>query len=346
MLRRLSFLLASALLLAAGSASAGDAQLPRGVQSGIKVQRFTMSGDKGTKWAAASIESAKKNVTAEVFAIGDKRVVKAMEGRLDKKVQVRGNADPENIRSGVIQKLIRSGADFRPWGGNGLRRDGSYDHKLNANKVHAKAIHFDDKSWLSTASLRRGNSTRSVDATAIVSGKDASAARAVTEAAYRGDIGGLRQAAAAGLRRGILVNSAAVGIDHYTQTEREVIRNASSELIVSKKIVDSKIYARELSDAAARGVKVTLWTHDEKMGDGARKELSSGIRRIGDPFGVLHANMVIADRKVGIFGSAHASSRALGEGSRRLSHEMGYLVTDPKVLDEMRSAVLAFVPKK
>jgi hypothetical protein len=337
MKRRRLLLLCAAVLGASGVA---EGALPEGVKTGIKVDRFTMSGEEGTKWAAQSIAGAKKDVLAEVFGVSEKKVVKALDRQIGNKVPVRANTDPENIGSKSVQKLIGAGGDFRPWGGNALRK-GEYDIRLNPRKVHAKAVHFDDKAWLSTASLQREHAN-SLDATAIVSGKSAAAARAITERAFRGDMRGMRDAAKAGRRQGVLLNDAAAKITHLSNAMDDIIRGAKSELVVSMKAIESPAFAAKLSDAAARGVNVTVLTHPSKMSPKAEAALSPNIRVLADPYGVLHANMIVADRKVGIFGSAHATGRALGEGSRRQSHEMGYVVEDKGVLAQMREAVLNY----
>lgn len=332
----------AALSLATGTA---HAELPRGVQTGIKIDRFTMNGAKGVKWAAQAIRAEKNDVTMDAFGVSDKKVARALINRARKGVSVRVNADPENIVKKAMPAIAAAGADVRPWGGDGIRK-GVYKISKNDRKVHAKTVHVGDKSWLSTASLTRDDALDSIDATAMVSGQSAAAARAITEAAHRDDIPGLRLAAVEARAHGVLLNDATSSIHHLTGAMHDIIDGAKDELVVSMKAVESVDFASKLSDAASRGVKVTLLTHASKMSPEAKAALSPAIRVVGDPFGVLHANMLVADRKVGLFGSAHATRRALGEGARRKSFEMGYVVQHPEALGQMRQAVLDFVPKE
>lgn len=332
---RFALLLVSALLLSSHVASAA---LPRGVERAVKVDRFTTSGRQGVRWAAKGIRSAKKDVLGEVFAISDEGVVSALHDRLENNVPVRGNVNPETMGKKPIPALVHAGADFRSWGGDAIR-DGKYQHALNPRMVHAKVFHFDKKSWFSTASLLRG-SEDSLDATAIVSGKPAKLARAISDRAHAGDMPGMHKAAAEGRAHGVLLNDASAGIHHLTEGIHDVIDTAKHELVVSFKIVESVDLVNRLSAAAARGVKVTLLTHPSKMTPEAAAALSPDIHLAADTEGVLHANMLVADRKVGIFGSAHAKRRALGEPSWRQSREMGFVIDDEDVLAQMRDAIL------
>lgn len=330
--------LCGSFVATAGEADAAD--LPRGVKSGIKVDRFSMHSQEGVRWAADGIHGAKSDVLAESFGVSNSKVVAAMKDRLRNKVAVRANADPENMRLESVRDLNKAGADFRPLGGDALRK-GTYRIKLNPRKVHAKAVHFDDRSWLSTASLMWDSTT--IDATAVTSGKSAAAARAITEAAFQADTPALEHSAAEGRRAGVLLNYPSMKIDYLTKGMHDLVGGAKRELIVGMKAIDSPDFAKRLSETAARGVKVTLVTRASKLSPKARAALSSNVRLVNDPYDVLHGNFMVADGDVGLFGSAHATKRALGKGRARDSYEMGYVVTDAHAIAKMHDAALAFV---
>ncbi len=320
--------------------------LPSGVAAGIAIDRFTTSTQQGEAWLVELLGKAEQDVLGELFGITNRRVTDAFVSRIADKVPVRANADPEYLALQEHKALIREGAQLRPWGGNGLRK-GKYDHRRNPRKVHAKAWHIDEAGVLSTASLLKSK-VRTFDATAITSGETARLARRVTQTAFDGDVKALRLAAEEARLGGILLNDPAVGIRHLRQGMDEVIGSAQTELVLAFKIISDKGFARMLAAKAASGVKVTLLTRPFEMTPAVARILrNSKVRLIEDPIGAMHANMVIADKQVGMFMSAHATPRSLGsKGARRQSRELGFVVDDPSVVKQMRRAILDFKPKR
>jgi hypothetical protein len=352
-MRALLVLLTSlVLVLASPLAEAGQResaargpQLPPGVKSGVPIKRLTMDAKTGVTWAAQGIRKSTKDVVAEVFRVTEPNTVAAIGEARQNGRAVRANADPENIDYGPQPALRALGVELKPWGGAGLNKKGNYDAKVNPRKVHAKAVHYgdedgEDESWASTSPLiPRAEDT--FDVSAIITGKASRAGRAITERLIEGDMPGFMVAAAKGRKHGVLVNNAAAGVTYLTDGMEDLIKNAKEELIVGVKLIESPSFARLLAKAAKRGVKVTLITPRSRMSSSAKAIIKKSDVIVAEPNSVMHGNIVMADRSVAIFGSAHPTSRGLGLGSsRRESHEMGFVVDDPKAIGKMHSRLL------
>lgn len=312
--------------------------LLEGVSHAPSVQRFTMDGAEGLDWLAAGIRGAEQRIVGHNSGINNPAIVDAFAAARESGVPVHLLSDPEFIGAATHAPLREAGAELVSWGGNAYHPTRGFDHRLNPRKIHAKHVTFDDRSWVSTASMSSRSATN-VEATAILGDADSRALIALTERGLVDDGAGLVAAADAARAQGILLNDLSYGIDHLTAAYEGAIRGASSELVVGFKVLEDKRMAKLLRQATARGVEVHLAT---------AKKLPKRIRNRLDPEALvrgrskrLHANAVVADRSVAVFGSAHASTRALVRGeTRRASHELGIATDDAAVVDAIRSALL------
>lgn len=188
-------------------------------------------------------------------------------------------------------------------------------------KNHAKSVVADGQhAFVTTAAITKGTPKR-FEVGATFSGDAGKAMSELTRASATGDADAIRAAADEAQRFGIVVNDAQYGIWKLSEEVRGLISTAEHRLIVSTKRLEEPGILDLIKDAKARGVEVT---HSKLSGKGLK----------------VHSNVVVADNAA-YLGSGHLSKRVItGGGSNgRVSRELGLVIEDRRVVDELVQAL-------
>ena len=315
-----------------------------GVLHGAQIQQLETMGEAGIGMLAAGIRGATGPIEVELFGLCHAGVIDALAGAANRGVPVRVLADPELVANQAREVLIPAGVKFTSYGESAADAIAGrpWDIARNPRKVHAKFVTWDDgtKGWMSTASLFRLHD--SIDVSALVGPETARHMAELTRVGQTDSRQAIVAAAADAARDGVVLNDPVHGVHHLTDAYESLITGAEHELVIAfKRVTDPKL-ARLIDEAAQRGVKVHLLTHESKMAKRAVRELDH-VTVTSDPAGMLHANVIIADGSVAAFGSAHATERALGHKAKRLSREAGVVVDDAQHVSHLRDTVLELI---
>lgn len=315
-----------------------------GVLHGAEIQQLQTMGEAGINMLDAGIRSAQRSVDVELFGLCHAGVIDALAGASQRGVSVRVLADPELVANQARDVLIPAGVRFTSYGESAADALAGrpWDIARNPRKVHAKFVTWDDGAhgWMSTASLFRLHD--SIDISALVGPQTARHMAELTRAGLTDSRQAINTAAAQAARDGIVINDPVHGVHHLTDAYEALINGAEHELVIAFKRVTDPRLAALIDDAAKRGVKVHLLTHETKMSRRALRELKH-VDITSDPAGMLHANVIIADGTVAAFGSAHATERALGHKAKRLSREAGVIVDENVHVSRLRDTVLDLI---